>query len=227
MLRALLSHVRPWSVVGGLVLLTSIQSVGPQSSIIAAQQPARPDAGALAPQVEHLMSRYMADAMPVGATVGIERDGEVLVRGSWGLADRETRKPATPDTVYRLGSASKQFTAVLVLRLVERGVVSLDDPVDRHLPQLPRKWRAILVGQLFNHTSGVPDISEARTRDWHKTFAPDGLLGPVAGRSLNFAPGTQYSYSNTNYLMLAMIAAKHYANPLRSFCATSSSARFA
>ena len=160
------------------------------------------------------MTRYMADAMPVGASIGIERDGEVLVRRSWGLADREARKPATPDTVYRLGSTSKQFTAVLVLRLVERGVVSLDDPVDRHLPQLPRKWRGTLVGQLFNHTSGVPDINEAGTRDWQKTFAPDGLLGLVAERHLKFAPGTQYDYSNTNYLMLAMIAAKHYAKPL-------------
>lgn len=197
------SHFTLWLTTGCLAAHTLV-----------ARQPSTPDAATLAPQVERLMKRYMADAMPVGASVGIERDGEVLVRGSWGLADREAKKPATPDTVYRLGSASKQFTAVLVLRLVERGAVSLDDPVDRHLPQLPRKWRGILVGQLFNHTTGVPDVHRAGTDDWQKAYSPDGLLGLVAERNLNFAPGTQYEYSNTNYLMLAMIAAKQYSKPL-------------
>lgn len=179
-----------------------------------ARQAPRPSLTSLAPQVEQLMARYMADATPVGVSVGLERDGEVLAQGGWGFADREARKPATPRTVYRLASTSKQFTAALVMRLVERGAVGQDDPVARHWPQMPPKWRGITVRQLLNHTSGVPDFQESGPGQWPKTFPPDKLLGLVGDRSLHFTPSTRYEYSNSNYVMLAMIAEKHYAKPL-------------
>ena len=170
--------------------------------------------GTLAQQVQALMTRYLEDANVVGVSVGVERGTEVLVRGGWGMADRESKRPATADTSYRLGSVSKQFTAALIMRLVERGKIALDDLVEGHLPTLPRKWRGITVRQLLNHTSGVPDFTDTGSKNWPKSLTPDGLLGLVADDGLHFAPGTKYEYSNTNYAMLAMMAEKHYARPL-------------
>jgi CubicO group peptidase (beta-lactamase class C family) len=93
------------------------------------------------------MVRFLADSNVVGVSVGVERGSEVIVRGEWGLADRGTggRRPRKPPSAW--DRAAKQFTAALVIKLVERGVVGLDDPVDRHVPQMPRKWLGITVRQ--------------------------------------------------------------------------------
>ena len=92
--------------------------------------------------------------------------------------------------------------------------LSLDDAVDRHLPQVPRKWRGITIRQLLNHTSGVPDFTDTGSRHWSKTFTPEGLLELVGDEGLRFKPGTKYEYSNSNYVMLGMLAEKFYGKPL-------------
>lgn len=163
--------------------------------------------------VEPLMARFLADSHVVGVSVGVERGSDVIVRGGWGLADRATGRKATAETVYRLGSSSKQFTAALVMKLVERGVVGLDDPVDRHLPQMPREWLGITIRQLLNHTSGVPNFTDAGSSHWAKKLSPAGLLALVSGHGLRFPAGSKYAYSNSNYVMLGQIAERHYGKP--------------
>ena len=160
------------------------------------------------------MARFLADSNVVGVSVGVELDSNVIVRGGWGLADRRTGRKATAETAYRLGSSSKQFAAALVMKLVERGVVALDDPVDRHLPQMPRKWLGITVRQLLTHTSGVPNTSDAGSSSWAKKLSPAGLLALVSGRGLQFPAGSKFAYSNSNYVMLGQIAERHYGKPL-------------
>ena len=163
--------------------------------------------------VEALMARFLADSNVVGVSVGVEHGSDVIVRGGWGLADRGTGRQATAETVYRLGSSSKQFTAALVMKLVERGMVGLDDPVDRHLPQMPRKWLGITIRQLLNHTSGVPNFTDTGSSHWAKKLSPAGLLALVSSRGLQFPAGSKYAYSNTNYVMLGQIAERHYGKP--------------
>jgi CubicO group peptidase (beta-lactamase class C family) len=175
---------------------------------------ALPSAAPRLADVEPLMARFLADSNVVGVSVGVERGRDVIVRGGWGLADRGTGRTATAQTVYRLGSSSKQFTAALVMKLVERGMVGLDDPVDRHLPQMPRKWLGITVRQLLNHTSGVPNTSDAGSSSWAKKLSPAGLLALVSGRGLQFPAGSKFAYSNSNYVMLGEIAERHYGKPL-------------
>ena len=179
---------------------------------LAARQAALPTSAALAPQVEALLTRFMADANVVGITVGVERGTDVLIRGGWGFADRAAKRPATADTSYRMGSSSKQFTASLAMRLVERNLLVLDDPVDRHI-QVPQKWKGITVRQLLNHTSGVPDYTATGKSHWPKSLPPTGLLALVSDDSLHFKPSTKYEDSNTNYVMLALIAEKHFGKP--------------
>lgn len=185
-----------------------------QAPVADTRQSATPTAAAVVPLGESLMARFMPDARPMGVSVGVVRGTGTLVRAGWGLADRDAKRATTADTSYRLGSASKQFTAALVMRLVERSRVSLDDAVESHLPQIPRKWSGVIVRQLLNHTSGVPDFTDTGSRHWSKTLPPDGLLALVGDDSLQFKPGTKYDYSNSNYVMLAMLAEKYYARPL-------------
>jgi CubicO group peptidase (beta-lactamase class C family) len=173
-----------------------------------------PRAAAAAPLVDSLMARFMADSGNVGVSVAVVRGTDTISRGAWGLADRDTGRPATTDTSYRLGSTSKQFTAALIMRLVERSRVSLDDLVETHLPQMPPRWRGTTVRQLLNHTSGIPDFTGTGSRHWPKTLPPDGLLALVGGDNLHFKPGTKYEYSNSNYVLLALIAEKYFARPL-------------
>ena len=169
--------------------------------------------------VEPLMARFLADSNVVGVSVGVERGSDVIVRGGWGLADRGSGRKAAAATVYRLGSSSKQFTAALMMRLVERAVVGLDDPVDRHLPQMPRKWLGITVRQLLNHTSGVPNFTDTGSSHWAKKLPPAGLLALVSGHGLQFPAGSKFAYSNTNYVMLGQIAERHYGKPLAQILA--------
>ena len=129
-------------------VLTSAIVIGALAAALTSAAPRLAD-------VEPLMARFLADSNVVGVSVGVEHGSDVIVRGGWGLADRRTGRKATAETVYRLGSSSKQFTAALVMRLVERGVVGLDDPVDRHLPQMPRKWLGITIRQLLNRPARV------------------------------------------------------------------------
>jgi len=96
------------------------------------------------------------------------------------------------------------------MKLVERGIVGLDDPVDRHLPEMPPKWLGITVRQLLNHTSGVPNFTDKGSSNWAKKLPPAGLLGLVSGQGLHFPAGSKYAYSNSNYVMLGQIAERHY-----------------
>ena len=187
-------------------VLTSAIVIGALAAALTSAAPRLAD-------VEPLMARFLADSKVVGVSVGVEHGSDVIVRGGWGLADRRTGRKATAETVYRLGSSSKQFTAALVMKLVERGVVGLDDPVDRHLPQMPRKWIGITVRQLLNHTSGVPNFTDAGSSHWAKKLSPAGLLALVSGHGLQFPAGSKYAYSNSNYVMLGQIAERHYGKP--------------
>ena len=187
-------------------VLTSAIVIGALAAALTSAAPRLAD-------VEPLMARFLADSNVVGVSVGVEHGSDVIVRGGWGLADRGTGRKATAETVYRLGSSSKQFTAALVMKLVERGVVGLDDPVDRHLPQMPRKWLGITIRQLLNHTSGVPNFTDTGSSHWAKKLSPAGLLALVSGHGLRFPPGSKYAYSNSNYVMLGQIAERHYGKP--------------
>ena len=187
-------------------VLTSAIVIGALAAALTSAAPRLAD-------VEPLMARFLADSNVVGVSVGVEHGSDVIVRGGWGLADRRTGRKATAETVYRLGSSSKQFTAALVMKLVERGVVGLDDPVDRHLPQMPRKWLGITIRQLLNHTSGVPNFTDTGSSNWAKKLSPAGLLALVSGHGLQFPAGSKYAYSNSNYVMLGQIAERHYGKP--------------
>ena len=175
----------------------------------------RADAG-IAARVDALVAAYQRDTYAPGVSVAVIRGGrDTLVHRGYGVANVEHGVPATPHTVYRIGSITKQFTAAAVLQLAEQGRLSLDDSIGRHLPGLPEAWRPVRIHQLLNHTSGVPDlIAVPRFPDWvADDLAPDSVIGLVRYFAMDFEPGTAWSYSNIGYTLLGLLIEKVSGQP--------------
>jgi CubicO group peptidase (beta-lactamase class C family) len=145
-----------------------------------------------------------------GMAVWVEVDGEVVYSKWAGFAQREKRIPIDGSTTFELASASKPLTAALVMQLAEAGLLQLDDAAIKWLPELPPVWGAITIRNLLNQTAGIPDyMSQINST---KLLGLDGLTNKQllqrweTGNRLNFNPGTQIEYSNSNYVLLAEIA---------------------
>ncbi len=163
----------------------------------------RPDLGA---GIDALFAPATAGDSP-GAAVMVIRDGEILHAAGYGYADLEHRVPITPQTAFRLASVSKQFTAMAVMILAERGQLAYDDPVVKYLPELARFGDQITLRHLLTHTGGLPDYYDALeaastdsmpdTEDAMEFLADWGEAG--------FPAGERYEYSNPGYEMLALV----------------------
>lgn len=151
---------------------------------------------------------YRADAP--GAAVLVTRNGQVLLRAGYGLADLENPAPITPDTVFQIGSLTKQFTAVAILQLVEAGKVALDVDFRRYLPEFPATGGKVTVEQLLNHTSGIVNYTSLPSyKDiQRKTVVPQLIVDQVKDQPRDFPPGTRYKYNNTAFALLGMIVEK-------------------
>jgi D-alanyl-D-alanine carboxypeptidase len=142
----------------------------------------------------------------------VMRGKETLVRRAWGVADVATGRAADPNTVYAIGSISKQFTAALLLKQVERGTLSLGDSIGRHLTGLRPEWRMITIEQLLNHTSGLQRsfVDPSTVAEYRSS---DALVAQAARDTMASRPGTAFLYSNTGYMLLGVLVEKLYGKP--------------
>ena len=165
--------------------------------------------------------RASADKDAFAGSVLVARDGEILLDRGYGFANREWRVPNTGDTKFRLASVSKQFTAVAVMILHERGLVDLDAPVKTWLPDAPVAWDGVTVRRLLNHTSGVPDFTRFDDYEALKTLAttPDALIARFRDRPLDFRPGERFAYSNSGYVLLTAVIEKASGQSYAAFVA--------
>lgn len=159
---------------------------------------------------ERLERHARLELEPIGfsGSVLVRRGDELLLRRGFGLADRAREQANTPETVFRIGSVSKQFTAALVLRLSERGLLDLDALAGEYWMDCPPAWSEVTVRHLLGHSSGIPNVTD---RDDYlelclKPLRPAASLALILDRPLEFAPGTRWAYSNSGYLLLALIA---------------------
>ena len=154
-------------------------------------------------QIDGLLHNYAGDVP--GASVLVVRDGKVVFRKSYGMANLEDRIAATPDTNYRLASMTKQFTAAAILMLAERGKLTLNDPITKYLA-LPTYANAITIRQLLTHTSGLLAYEDLIAPGTTRQLEDADVLDLIAKESTTyFPPGTSYRYSNTGYAFLALI----------------------
>ncbi|MBI2332094.1 MAG: beta-lactamase family protein [Chloroflexi bacterium] len=166
------------------------------------------DGGGMSLEVDALMARY-ADG-PGGAVMVIQ-DGEIVHQNGYGLADVKTGKSITTDSVFHLGSVGKQFTAMGVMMLVERGLVEYDAPIGTCIPELAWMDNEVTVRRLLHHTSGIlgydesEDIYNALVES-SATPTNEDLLDVLAQQGGMLAnPGDEYSYSNTGYEILGSL----------------------
>lgn len=167
-------------------------------------------------EVDALMHAYTGDVP--GASVLVLRDGEPILRRSYGLANIEEHVAATPAVNYRLASVTKQFTAAAILLLAEDGKLQLDDPIRKWLPTLPDATDAITIRQVLSHMSGLIDyedvIPPTMTAQLHDT---DVLKILESQNRTYFPPGTGYRYSNSGYALLALIVGRASGTDFASF----------
>lgn len=171
-----------------------------------------PTAEVLAARIDSVVT---TDILPRGfpsVSIAVTRGGRTLLERAWGLATVATGQQAEPTTTYRIGSVAKQFTAVLVLKLVDRGKLSLSDSIDRYLRGLRPEWNAITIEQLLNHTSGLARdfVQVARAAE---NLPGDSLVAMAARDTLVSKPGTVYAYSNTGYMLLGVLIERVNGKP--------------
>lgn len=156
-------------------------------------------------RIESLFAAFAAPGMP-GGSVLVTRDGSVLVRRAFGLADADAGILATPRTNYRLASLSKPFTAMAVMLLAADGMLDIDDTATRFLPELPAFARGVSLRHLLTHTSGLPDYEPLVPGTQARQVTDADVLALLAAQSdrLHFAPGSEWRYSNTGYALLAL-----------------------
>jgi CubicO group peptidase (beta-lactamase class C family) len=142
-------------------------------------------------------------------SVLVMKKNEVLLKKGYGLADREWNISNTPDTKFRIGSITKQFTAACILQLVEQGQLSLDDRLSKFLPSFP-KGDSVTIHMLLNHTSGIPSYTDlpAFKNVVTQTLPMDSMIGFFRNAPYNFSPGTQFRYNNSGFFLLGYIIEK-------------------
>jgi D-alanyl-D-alanine carboxypeptidase len=155
-----------------------------------------------------------------GLSLAVVKHGKVVKAKGYGLANLEWNIPATPDTAYQLASVSKQFTATAVMLLAEDGKLQLSDNILKYFPNLPAPWSNITVRHLLTMTSGIKDyLNIVPSAEWRNNFTHEQLLQIMAAAPLDFAAGDKYAYSNSNYVLLAMLIQKLSGKSYDSFLA--------
>jgi len=164
-----------------------------------------------AARVEAIVQRTMRQPGAVAVSVAVARGAEMLYEKATGFADLEFAISADEQTLFRIGSVTKQFTAAAILKLAERDKLSLDDPLTQFLPDYPTHGQEITLRHLLTHTSGVPSYTDLGPK-WQVSIARelphDELVALWKDLPLEFAPGEKWKYSNSGYYLLGMVIEK-------------------
>jgi CubicO group peptidase (beta-lactamase class C family) len=173
--------------------------------------------------IENIFKRYHADEP--GCQLAISRNGKLVFSHAWGIADMEYNVPLATTSVIEAGSVSKQFTAAAILLLEQQGKLSLSDDVRKYVPELPGYGKAITLAHLLHHTSGIKDCwSLLAFSDWPRgtrIYSNDDILYLLSHQhTLNHPPGEEYLYSNSNYILLAIIVERVSKMSLPAFTRT-------
>src|SRR5262245_14614936 len=167
------------------------------------------------------LEEYLSAAAKQGFTGSalVARDGKVIFSKGYGMANAEWDIPNTPQTKFRLGSITKQFTAAAILLLQERGKLSVQDPVCKFFDNCPESWKEITIHHLLTHTGGIPNFTSFP--DYRKTMmipvTMELLVARFKDKPLDFKPGEKMSYSNSGYIALGHVIEKVAGEPYESF----------
>lgn len=169
-----------------------------------------------AERISRLVERYHRTGKLNGSVL-VAQNGDVIYRAGHGEADKSWGNPNTPDTRFRIGSVTKQFTATIVLQLVDEGMLRLDAPISDYLPEYPKEVGVkVTIHHLLTHTSGIPsytDMPEFVDKHSRNPYTPQELAATFSGLPLEFEPGSNWRYSNSGYFLLGVIIEKVTGKP--------------
>jgi CubicO group peptidase (beta-lactamase class C family) len=174
----------------------------------------------LTEKVDRLFASWDKTDSP-GCALGIIKDGTLIYRRGYGMANLEYDIPITSKSIFRIGSTSKQFVAMCMALLQEEGKLSLDDSLRKFLPRMPKYAEEITIRHLIHHTSGIRDyltlveLAGLRENDYFTDAEVVDLL--ARQKELNFQPGEQHLYSNSGYFLLSQIVKKASGKSLREY----------
>lgn len=170
--------------------------------------------------IDDIFAQWNKPDVPGGA-LGVIANGKLIFSKGYGSADLEHNIKITPSSVFYIGSVSKQFVAFSILLLEERGKLSLDDTIQKFLPDFPEYQNPLTIRHLIHHTSGLKDfftLMQRKGRSYLDHMSPDEVYGLLKSQNaLNFIPGDQFLYSNSCYFLLAMIIEKVAGKSLKKF----------
>jgi CubicO group peptidase (beta-lactamase class C family) len=198
--------MRPTGAVLALLLLSSTR-------LLTAQLPPR-----FQQRVDSAVTAEMASERVPGVSIAVMRAGHIVYERGYGYSNVEHQVPATPATIYQSGSVGKQFTAALVMLLVQDGKLALTDSVTKFFPDAPPAWNHVTIRHLLTHTSGAGDYPD--DFDYRHDYSEDDMRRLVLSRPFDFAPGERWQYSNLGYVLLGAIIHRvsgvFYADLLRT-----------
>ncbi len=175
--------------------------------------------GALVRKIDSLAEATLAQGPVAALSIAVKRGGDLLLVRGYGRADIENDVPATAETVYRIGSITKQFTAAAVMQLVEAGKIGLDDPMTTYLPDYPMQGHEVTIRQLLTHTSGIKSFTGLA--DWRPRskldLTDEELLTIFNVEPFDFAPGERFLYNNSGYYLLGVIIEKAVGETYREY----------
>jgi CubicO group peptidase (beta-lactamase class C family) len=155
-----------------------------------------PSDSELAAKVDDIVAQWLAKPGAVGLSIAVARGDEFIVAKGYGKADLEFSAPVDVDTMFRIGSVTKQYTAAAILKLIEEGKISLDDELTKFLPDYPMQGHVVTVKQLLNHTSGIKsytDIERVMEEETYKPVTHKQALAWFKDEPFDFDPGTKWS----------------------------------
>jgi CubicO group peptidase (beta-lactamase class C family) len=163
--------------------------------------------GDITKSIDSLVAPQFTGNQP-GVSILVAKRGQILYQKAFGSANMELNVPMRPENIFRIGSITKQFTAVAILQLVEQGKISLQDSIQKYVKDFPSKGYTITIENLLTHTTGIIDYTSKDDPDpfiERRDFTPEFLINYIKNDALQFKPGTKYGYSNSNYLLLGYI----------------------
>ncbi len=158
-------------------------------------------------QIDAIIENAINEIQLVGASGGVMRNNEVILARGYGYADLNKKVEATEHTVYRIGSITKQFTALAIMVLVEQGKVNLNDIMLDYLPNYPQRDHKVTIDQLLNHTSGIKSYTDIE-KFWEiseRDLSRNEIVDLFSSEPIEFSPGENFQYNNSGYYLLGLI----------------------
>lgn len=188
-------------------LLCGLLAAAPAAPAAPVAKP--PSAAELAPRIDALAAEVLKEGPVVGLSLAVVRGNDIVIQKGYGQANLELGVPVTEQSLFRIGSITKQFTAAAIMQLVEQGKVKLDDDVTKYVA-FPTHGKRITLRHLLTHTSGIKGYTEADDFDKKAPLelTPDEVLALVKDAPLLFEPEAKWSYSNTGYFLLGLVVEK-------------------